>query len=334
MRIGVILDSRAPASELAELGRLAEAQGLSAVWTSSLIDARDPFTNLAPLATTTHSIRLGPIAVNPFDTHPVRIATSLLTLNELASGRAQIVIGGGGEALEALGIAPARRVRAVRECLEIVKGAGAEKPSSYEGEIYRVEAYHPYWATAPKPHVFAAANGPQMLRMAGRVADGIMVSDLPVALLRDAVRTTREAVPKEKQRTFGVDNFIAWHVYDDVDTARKEARQWLALRGLFRRHVITTFLSDADYDLIDAKKASFFNALARRTHEIDGVPERILDALVDNMTLCSPIEEIDDVIAHLREFAAAGLTDIALRLYRNPAESIRLIGERLVPALA
>ena len=59
MRIGVILDSRAPASELAELGRLAEAQGLSAVWTSSLIDARDPFTNLAPLATTTHGAFAG-----------------------------------------------------------------------------------------------------------------------------------------------------------------------------------------------------------------------------------------------------------------------------------
>jgi len=32
--------------------------------------------------------------------------------------------------------------------------------------------------------------------------------------------------------------------------------------------------------------------------------------------------------------AASGLTQIALRIYDDPAASIRLIGERLVPALA
>jgi len=334
MRIGVILDSRAPANEIADLGRLAEDVGLAAVWTSSLLDARDPFSNFAPLALSSHSIRLGPIAVNPFDIHPVRIATSLLTLNELAQGRAHVVVGGGGEALDAVGLKPVRRVRAVRECLEILKGASAERPLTYEGELYRVKRYHPYWATATAPTIYAAANGPQMLRMAGRIADGVMVSDLPASLLPDAVRTALETVPAERQTTFTFNNFIAWHVYDDVDWARKEARQWLALRGLFRRHVITTFLSDPDYDVIESKRDSFLNALIRRTHEIDGVPERIINALVDNMTLCAHVKDIDRVIDHLKDFAAAGLTDIALRLYRDAAKSIRLIGERVVPELA
>jgi hypothetical protein len=35
----------------------------------------------------------------------------------------------------------------------------------------------------------------------------------------------------------------------------------------------------------------------------------------------------------MRQFKAAGLTEIALRIYDDPADSIRLIGERLVPAL-
>ena len=106
MQIDVILDTRARANELAELGRLAERHGIGGVWVSSLNDSRDPFTNLAPLAQTTSTLKLGPIAVNPFDTHPFRIAAGLLTLNELAKGRARIVIGGGGEALQALGLAP------------------------------------------------------------------------------------------------------------------------------------------------------------------------------------------------------------------------------------
>ena len=97
MEIDVILDTRAKPQDLAELGRLAERFGLHGVWVSSLLDSRDPFTNLALLAQSSTRIRLGPIAVNPFDTHPVKIASALLTLNEMAGGRAQIVIGGGGD---------------------------------------------------------------------------------------------------------------------------------------------------------------------------------------------------------------------------------------------
>jgi hypothetical protein len=37
--------------------------------------------------------------------------------------------------------------------------------------------------------------------------------------------------------------------------------------------------------------------------------------------------------SYLRQFEAAGLTEIALRIYENPADTIRLIGERVAPAL-
>ena len=135
MDIDVILDTRTAAGELAALGALAERHGIRGVWVSSLLDSRDPFTNLSVLAQSTDRIQLGPVAVNPFDTHPVKIASALLTLNELASGRARIVIGGGGEALAALNIVPARRVRAVSECVEIIRAAATGEPVNYRGRI-------------------------------------------------------------------------------------------------------------------------------------------------------------------------------------------------------
>ena len=134
--IDIILDARASAQELAELGRLAEESGIRGVWVSSLPDSRDPFTNLSLLAQATHRILLGPVAVNPWDTHPVRIASAFLTLNELANGRARIVIGGGGEALQALGIRSERRVRVVGECVEIMQAAVSRAPVDYAGEIF------------------------------------------------------------------------------------------------------------------------------------------------------------------------------------------------------
>ncbi len=248
MKIDVILDARSDANEIGRLGALAEEHGLGAVWSSSLLDSRDPFTNMSLLAHDSTHIRMGPIAVNPFDIHPVRIATSLFTLNELCDGRGQIVIGGGGEALEAVGIKPQRRVRAVRECVEILKRSSANTPLTYEGELYQVRGYHPRWAKAKTPSVYVGANKEMMMTMATRVADGIMLSDLIPNLVCNAAAFVSEKriAAAQTSSDFMLNNFFAWHVYKDKDKAVKEARQWLPLRGLFRRWVVSTFLNDAD----------------------------------------------------------------------------------------
>lgn len=335
MDIDVILESKQPAERLAELGQLAEQHGVRAVWVSSLMDSRDPYANFSLLAQRSSRIRMGPIAVNPFDTHPVRIAGGILTLNELAGGRAQIVIGGGGEALEALGIRPERRVRAVRECVEILKGVAAGERLNFEGELYKVRGYHLSWVEAPAPRIYIGANGPQMLRMAARHGDGIMLSDVPAALIPTALEhiDRGRASIGQGRADFPLSNFMAWHVYQDRDQAYREGRQWLLLRGLFRRHILELFLEPADCDLVMASKAAFIDAYQQRSHDVAGVSDSVLDALVSNLTLAGTIAELDAKIEKLHTLARAGLTEIALRLYHDPAASIRLLGERVIPAL-
>lgn len=336
MQIDVILDTRAGASELAELGQLAESCGIRGVWVSSLLDSRDPFTNLAPLAQTTSRLALGPIAVNPYDMHPVKIAGAFLTLNELANGRARIVIGGGGEALEALDIKPLRRVRAVRECVEIMRAAATAEPVTYAGELYSVRDLRLAWVSAATPPIFVGASQPQMLRMAARAADGIMMSDLPVKHTALAIAALDEAL-RDNGKTrppFQTNVFMAWHVYGDRERAVREARQWLLLRGIFRPWLLQEFLTRADVDLVMSNRAAFAEAFAARDHCVAGVPDRILDALVDHLTLTGDVATLDRKIEKLEHFAQAGLSSIALRLYDDPAQSIRLLGERVVPALA
>lgn len=287
MKIDLILDSRLSADELALLGSMAEEYGMDGVWTASYLDSRDPFANLALLARATRRIRLGPVAVNPWETHPVRIASGLLTLNELAGGRAAIVIGGGGEALQALEIRPEPRIGAVRECVEILKAVRPDRALDYRGRVFRVHGYQPGWATSAPPPVCVAANKPQMLRMAARVADGIMMSDLPPGLAAATIERVRTAAAAAGRDTGGFmfSNFMAWHVHEDRRQAVREARRWLGYRGLFRRWVITTFLSDQDYDIVEANRDRIYAAARMEEPSIPGVPERILDALVDNLTL-------------------------------------------------
>ncbi|MCK6371910.1 MAG: LLM class flavin-dependent oxidoreductase [Gammaproteobacteria bacterium] len=340
MQIDVILDSRARAQDLAQLGLLAEQQGLSGVWVSSLNDSRDPFTNLSALAQATSRIALGPIAVNPFDIHPLRIASALLTLNEIAAGRARIVVGGGGEALEALGLVPHRRVRAVRECVEIMKLAASGGAVDFAGELYQVRNCRFGWLEAPAPAVYVGASQSQMLRMAAGVADGIMMSDMPPEPAEQAIATLDAALARAGRSRpgtgvpgFRTNVFIAWHVYEDEAEARREARRWLFLRGIFRPWLLASFLAPEDVQLVMASRAAFARAFVAGRDVVEGVPESVLDALVDNVTLCTTPANIERAVTRLGDLRDAGLGGVALRLYANPAASIRLIGKRVLPAL-
>ena len=335
MQIDVILDARASAAELAELGQLAEANGIRGVWVSSLLDSRDPFANLVPLATATERVTLGPIAVNPFDIHPVRIASSVLTLNELAGGRARIVIGGGGEALEAVGIRPHRRVRAVAECVDIIKGAASGAAVNYTGELYEVSRLQFGWCTAPPPPIFVGASQEQMLRMAARVADGSMMSDMPVRLAAQAIARLDAALGQHgKQRpAFQTNAFAAWHVYPDRKAALAEAKRWLVLRGIFRPWVLAEFLDEPDVDLVMRNAEAFWAAFQDGSDVVEGVPASVLDTMVSNLAFIGTPDTLDAVSNKLQQFAGAGLDSIALRLYANPADSIRLLGDKILPAL-
>jgi alkanesulfonate monooxygenase SsuD/methylene tetrahydromethanopterin reductase-like flavin-dependent oxidoreductase (luciferase family) len=335
MEIDVILDARAKPQELAELGHLAERFGLHGVWVSSLLDSRDPFASLGLLAQSSFRIRLGPIAVNPFDTHPVKIAAALLTLNEMASGRAQIVIGGGGEALQSLGIRPDRRVRAVRECVEIIRAVASGQRVTYAGELFRVNSLQLRWLEAVAPRILVGASQPQMLRMAAGCADGIMMSDMPPAPASAAIARLDAALEERGARRpeFHTTVFTAWHVYPDREQALREGRRWLLLRGIFRPWLLAEFLAPEDVALVMASQAAFAQAFAAGSHIVEGVPDRVLDALVENVTISGSPDDLEPVLAKLRHLKAAGLGGVALRLYADPAASIRLIGERVMPAL-
>lgn len=335
MRIDLILESSAPPERIAELGRLAESYGLGGVWMSSMLDARDPFLNFAELARTSRSIRMGPIAVSPFELHPLKIATSLLTLNEASGGRAQIVVGGGGGTMTAMDIKPARRVRAVQEALEILKLAGRGEMLNYEGELFRVRRYNPSWARSTPPVIYAGANRLKMQRMAARYADGIMLSDKIVAQVREA-RAVIDPVLKEHDRDateFRLNNFWAWHVKESREEAEREARIWLALRGVLLKANHHYFMNEADMEVVEEKRGAFFDALRRRSPDIQGVPDRIVALLVENLTSCAALADLDKEIERLRQFQAAGLTEIALRIYEAPEATIKILGERVVPAL-
>jgi 5,10-methylenetetrahydromethanopterin reductase len=335
MKIDVMLDSHLPPAQLTELGLLAEKYGIHTLWNASYFDGRDPFTNLSQLARESSRIKIAPMALNGYEMHPFRIGMALLTLNEIANGRAEVMIGGGGEVVMALGIPYRKRVRYVRECLDIVKGMSTNRPFSYEGELFSITDYNPQWITAEPPFIYAAANRPQMLRMAAESADGILMSDLSVNLARGAI----EAV-HHRQKEIGRDpegyrftNSLAWYVYDDPAEARHEAKRWIGFRALFRDYMMLEFMGPEDFQRILDHIPEIYAMAAKDADSVEGLPDRLLDLCVDKLTLTGGIEDLDRIIEHLLEFKAIGVTHICLELKKHQAHGLKLIGERLLPEL-
>lgn len=335
MRIDVIVEARLSPARLAALGELAERQGLGGIWVSSMSDARDPFVSFVPLVQATSRIRMGPIAISPFDLHPLKMANALLTLNEMAGGRAQMVVGAGGGIAANIGVKPVRVVRALRECMEIMRQAATGRPLRYEGEIFRINWYHPSWVESTAPQLYAGANGPQMLRAAPRFADAVMVSDF----LPAQVQRAREIIDRSLRDAgaepagFPMSNFWAWHVKASREEAEREARRWLTVRGTLYPPYVNDVLDEDEAAIVNSNIQSFFAAYNRKSAVIEGVPPEIVQKLVGRCTSASALADLDREIERLREFRRAGLTQIALRIYEDPEASIRLLGERVLPAL-
>lgn len=337
MDIDVILGAGYTAAQVEELGVLAEAQGIHTLWLSSFPGERDPWLALPGLARRTGRLRLGVLPVSPYESHPLRIVEALYTLNEQAGGRASILVGGLGRSVARVtGLKPRRRVAAVRDCVSILTGVDAAKPLDYTGSEYSLTSYQPRWITGPRPFVGVGATGPRMLAMAGEVADGVMMSDVPMVRMPEVMGHIAQglAAGNRPRAAFRVSNFYAWHIGTDRAAALADARQELCWRGLLQPWHTAGFLGDEQAAWVEANWHLFLQAFLKRTDRIEGVPEALVDALVSHLTFAGGIDDIPRVAGELRTYAAAGLDQVALKVHGNPAEAIRLIGEHLLPALA
>jgi 5,10-methylenetetrahydromethanopterin reductase len=342
MRIHFILEPDSP-ERFRQLGLLAEELGFDAVGAPNILQARDPFLAFAPLARDSRRIRLGPVAVSPFELHPAKMANALLTLNELAGGRANLTVGGGGGAMIAMHLKPDRQsvhprmVPAVRECVEFLRRAATGEVVDFAGEVFQVEGYRAPWAgSLPPPRLYLAANRPRMLRLAGRLADGVMLSDISLNHLPATLGELDAGLAEAGRRrdTFPVNNLIAWHVKPDREAAFLEARRKLWVRGIWERARLEPYISSKDCDLVAGSLPALAGAYARgEDPSPTAVPRALMDALADGLTLVGSHADLPRLLDRLRAFRDAGVTELSLRLYGEPEDSIRLVAERVVPAL-
>jgi len=213
-------DSRSVDAFAADVRR-AEALGWdAALQPDSQLRRRDTYVLLAAAARATGRITLGPLLANPVNRHPTVTASSIATIDELATGRTLLGWGVGDTAVRLAGLKPAR-VKELEAATRLMRAL-------LDGDPVEVGAERP----ARLPHhrpvpIWIAAGGPRTLRMAGGVADGVFIRvGTHEANIATAVETIRAGAAAAGRDPAAVGLGAVFHtvLVDDPDRALTMAK--------------------------------------------------------------------------------------------------------------
>lgn len=186
-QFGIFLDpSVGDPAEPFRLAKLADENGLDLLTIQDHpYQSRhyDTWTLLTALATATERIHVSPNVANLPLRLPAMLAKQAATLDVLTGGRVELGMGAGGfwDAIAAFGgpkRSPGEAYTAFEDALHIIRGLWDNPGSAfkYEGEIYRVKGAKFGPAPAHRIPIWVGARGPRMLRLIGRLADGLLIS--------------------------------------------------------------------------------------------------------------------------------------------------------------
>jgi len=194
---GIVMDGRSPIAAVPGLARAAEKGGAGTLWIASHLFLRDPIATAAIALGATRRIRVALMAMSPYAMHPVHIAMAAATLDEMFPGRVILCLGVGAPAdLEAAGVDAPRPLAAMGEAIALCRTLFAGQYADLDGLAFRVHGRRLGNGGRTIPIVLAASR-PNMLGLAGRAADGVLISaasSLPFvrACLEHAERGARE----------------------------------------------------------------------------------------------------------------------------------------------
>jgi 5,10-methylenetetrahydromethanopterin reductase len=292
-----------PVSTVVDHATAAEREGFDAVFASHHYDNRDQFAALTAAAGATDRVRLGPGIANPYETHPVTLASRMATLDEFSDGRGVFGVGAGDRStLQALGVDRDRPLRRVLETFRVAKRLWRGETVDHDGTFQAADAALNY-AVGDVP-VYVGAQGPGMLRMAAKHADGVLFNG---AHPRDYVWASDqiEAGLADRPADRGEFDFAAYasvSVAEDDHAAREAARLPVAFiaggaaEPVLQRHSI---------DVEQAQAVG--NAVA--AGEFGAAGDRVTDAMLDAFCIAGApaqvSDRVDEVLSHADSFVAA-----------------------------
>ena len=354
MRFGwlTLAHSPSPEDDYAGIGQqleqacAAEALGFDTVWltehnfTGETVYC-DPIPFAAALAMRTSSVRIGFAVIQMGLRHPIRLATQLALLDNLAKGRIDVGVGRGTVYNEyefvGFGLRSDDAHARLHEGVDLLKRAWLGGPIDHQGKYFQLKlpAVRPKPFQQPHPPLWHSAVAPASFAECGRMGVPIMTVRIPLAAMRErmqlyAAGLSTSGCDAATQKSLMAKAALWRHVY--VADSRRQAEDELGAALAHTRHHM-----NAARETFNPPDFQFNRALLNpwtdpATPDADGIKFSL-----ETGTLYGTARDVAEQIA---EIESAGIHHILCQMsfgylaHDKILASMRRFSEQVMPAFA
>jgi len=326
VRFGFTLKPDMPVERIVSLAQQAEAVGFEYGWMfDSHVLWKEPYPLLTLMAANTKKLRLGTCVTNPAVRDVTVTASLFATLNLISSGRMVLGIGRGDSSRRVLGQKPTT-LETLEETVRVFRELTAGREASLDGQPVRLS-----WANGSPP-VWVAAYGPKALKLAGRVADGVILQLADPDLIEWFVGFVRQGAQEAGRDPGKIEIMAAAPVWasEDLKLARERVRWFPALVS---NHVVDLVMR---YPPSELPEALTFYVKDRGGYDYQHHCEVgsdnagfVSDEVVDRFCLVGPLEAHRKKLERLRQ---VGVTQFNIYLMCGEEEqTLEIYGRDVLP---
>lgn len=301
--------------------KLVESTGFDYCWINETDLNKDVFLMLNLAALNTTRMKIGPCVTNPYVRSPGIIASAMATLGAISGWRVILGMGVGGyRMLNSLGMKTwDKPLTAIKEATEIIRRLLNGEQVTYDGQVFKTNQAKILVSVQSKIPIYLAAFGLKMSQLAGRIADGVFISNVGkhTSLQIEKIKQGAEAVGKDLSDVH-VALGVVFYISDDERQTKELARNAVA----------EVFMSDARFD--SALKTN--NVNLEEVYQARSSPNRracldmVTDEMVEDFCVAGNPEQCTEKIAALVKRYAPD----QIRLFMYKVDGKELEGNDLV----
>ena len=320
MRFSLRLNNDLPVGEYVKLARAAEAAGFDQFWVSHDLFLRSAPVILAAVAGATERIAIGTCVLNPYTLHPAEIAMAAATLDELSGGRFLLgIAAGAAEFLKWVGIGQQRPVAATRQAIREIDALLRGRPVAG----WQPEAYLRF--PGRRVPIYLGAMSPNMLRLAGEVADGALPLLFPPEHYDTVAPLIAEGAARVGRSLDEIDvAACVWcSVSDDLAAAEAALKDKVAYYG----HALSPLI----WDRLGLTQENF--RPIERALMTDRDPARAQSLVDERMLRIGIVGTPQDVVTRLDGLVDRGVRHLSFGppLGPDPLAAVEAIGRAVIP---
>jgi alkanesulfonate monooxygenase SsuD/methylene tetrahydromethanopterin reductase-like flavin-dependent oxidoreductase (luciferase family) len=304
MRFGLAYGPRTDWLQCRDFVQMIEALGFDSFWVMDHpTSGMDAWSLLSALASTTRSIRLGPLVSCVCYRSPITLARLAADVDRLSMGRLVLGLGIGNHQVEfaRMGIpflSARQRQQALEETVQILCGLWSEQSCSFTGEYFQVQEAQMRCGPVQQPYVplLIAGGGEQ--------------------------RTLRQVA-----RSADISHFGAGHWAGGAASLEDIKRKYVVLK----QHCLDY---GRDYQTILRSYGSAITVVAETQQAVEkklnAIPERVRSSYTPGIVAGTP----DEMCVLYQGLAEAGVEYFMAGIFGDDRETVQLLARHILPVFA